>query len=117
MSKESSHKVNEKARNAMLETIIQSLIEKGHEVLKIETNAIAIPFVNELKEESFFRVVVSVPRGSKTDVFCGYALKEEYERKTVEKEEKRKQQEITKQRKIKQDEERRKNRKKIDSAS
>jgi len=84
MSKEKSIKVlRDEKRNEFLNVLTE--LFKDEDVLRIASNAIAIPFVHSNGMEDFYKVVVSIPIGSKDDPFDGYAEAESYALKCEEK--------------------------------
>lgn len=83
-------------------TMLKDLLSQtDEEILVIGDATLCFPTLNENGEEEFVKIVLSVPTGSKDEVFDGYSLKEDYDlkqklnkEKTLKKEElKRKKQE------------------------
>lgn len=102
---------NERVKNDILTDIWCILSENGEDTLRVGSNEIAIPKVNENGTEIFITIKVSVPTGSRDgDAYDGYALAEEYVRKVAEKEQKAKQKAEEKAKKIERD---KKNREKL----
>lgn len=81
--------LNEKIRNAYLEKISTFLKENDEEVLRTNSNEVAIPCVDEEGNEKFVVFVVKVPTGSRDgEEYDGYAVAESYALKLKEKAEK-----------------------------
>ena len=60
--------------------------DDGEEILRINSNAIAFPVVDENGEDEFIEITVKVPLGTKDEAYDGYARQEEYLMKVKEKE-------------------------------
>ena len=84
--------LHEALRNKYLDLFIQFLIERGEEVLRIKSNEIAFPVVDEERNDEFIKVAVSVPTGSRDDgeAFDGFGMAEQYAEKVKADEEKAK---------------------------
>ena len=84
--------LNEALRNKYLDLFIQFLTEQGEDVLRVKSNEIAIPTLDEERNDKFIKVSVSVPTGSRDDgeAFDGYSMAEEYAEKVKADEEKAK---------------------------
>lgn len=84
-----SNKVlNDKLREAYLEIITAALADKEEEVLRVGSNEIAIPCVDEEGNEKFIVMTVKVPTGSRDgDAYDGYSMAEDWQIKCKNKEE------------------------------
>jgi hypothetical protein len=84
--------LDEVLRNKYLDLIVQFLTEQGEDVLRVKSNEIAIPAVDEERNDKFVKIVVSVPTGSRDDgeAFDGYGMAEQYAEKVRADEEKAK---------------------------
>lgn len=95
---------NEKMKVETLAKVMEMLTNNGEEVLRVGSNEIAIPMVNENGTEIFITIKVSIPSGSRDGTaYDGYELADEYVRKLAEKEEKAKAQAEAKAKKIAKD--------------
>lgn len=95
----------EQIREKYLNDIIDFFSSGDDEVLRVKSNEIAMPVVGCEGNEDFIVVTVKVPTGANKGLepYDGYAMAEEYEMKTVEKERKKKELEEKKKRKIEKD--------------
>jgi len=92
--KTSKNTLNEKIRNTYLSRLIKTLSNEGEEVLRTNSNEIALPCVDEEGNEKFVVFVVKVPTGSRDgEEYDGYAVAESYALKVKEKAEKAKKKE------------------------
>ena len=84
--------LHEALRNKYLDLFIQFLTEQGEEVLRIKSNEIAFPVVDEERNDEFIKVAISVPTGSRDDgeAFDGFGMAEQYAEKVKTDEEKAK---------------------------
>ena len=82
---------------------VEKLFDNGEDVLRISSNAIAFPVVDENGEDEFIEITVKVPLGTKDEAYDGYARQEEYFIKVREKEEKAKEKAKVKAEKIERD--------------
>jgi hypothetical protein len=84
--------LHEGIRNKYLALITEFLTEQGEEVLKVKSNEIAIPCLDEEDNEEFIVLTFKVPTGSRDDgeAYDGYAIAEQYAESVVAKEEKAK---------------------------
>lgn len=95
---------NENVKASYLALVSEALTNKEEEVLKVGSNEIAIPVVNENGDDIFVVFKVSVPTGSRDgEAYDGYELAAEYVRKCEEKAEKAKAQAEAKAKKIAKD--------------
>lgn len=96
-------KLREILRREYFQKMVESFEQLGEEVLIIGENTLCIPCLNKEGMEEFVKVVVSVPIGTKTDIFDGYALEEDYKFKLEEKRKKEEKKILEKQKKIEHD--------------
>ena len=84
--------LHEALRNKYLSLITEYLTAQGEEVLKVKSNEIAIPCLDEDGNEEFIVMTFKVPTGSRDDgeAYDGYGMAEQYTKSTAEKEEKAK---------------------------
>ena len=77
--------LHEALRNKYLDLFIQFLTEQGEEVLRIKSNEIAFPVVDEERNDEFIKVAISVPTGSRDDgeAFDGFGMAEQYAEKVA----------------------------------
>lgn len=96
--------LHEGIRSKYMETIINLLTEQGEEVLRTNSNEIAIPTVDEDNNEEFLVLVFKVPTGSRDgDAYDGYSMAEDYAMKVREKAEKAEKAKADKEKKIAKD--------------
>lgn len=87
-------------RRTYLEIIKEALEARGEEVLRTDSNVLAVPCVDENGDEQFCCFTVKVPTGSRDgEAYDGYAMAQEYKMKTAEKLEQAKKAEAEKERK------------------
>jgi hypothetical protein len=87
-----------------METIVNLLTEQGEEVLRTNSNEIAIPTLDEDGNEEFLVLVFKVPTGSRDgDAYDGYSMAEDYAMKVREKAEKAEKAKADKEKKIAKD--------------
>lgn len=94
---------NENKRQEVLQEIMNLLESQGETVLKIKSNEITYPTVDEENNDIWIKIVVSVPRGAKGEEFDGYNENQYYEMKEREKKEKEEQRKKAKEKKIARD--------------
>ena len=84
--------LHEALRNKYLSLITEYLTAQSEEVLKVKSNEIAIPCLDEEGNEEFIVMTFKVPTGSRDDgeAYDGYGMAEQYAKSTAEKEEKAK---------------------------
>ena len=84
--------LHEGIRNKYLALITEHLTAQGEEVLKVKSNEIAIPCLDEEGNEEFIVMTFKVPTGSRDDgeAYDGYGMAEQYAESVAEKEEKAK---------------------------
>lgn len=84
--KQTDAKVNDKARVNFVETLEGAFKAQGSEVLRVASNKLAMPFVNELGNEFFLVLTVSVPKGSRDgEPFDGRAEAKDFAFRLAEK--------------------------------
>lgn len=88
----SKKQLHEGIRNKYLALITEYLTAQGEEVLKVKSNEIAIPCLDEEGNEEFMVISFKVPTGSRDDkeAYDGYAIATQYAEGVAEKEEKAK---------------------------
>lgn len=84
--------LHEGIRNKYLALITDYLTAEGEEVLKVKSNEIAIPCLDEEGNEEFIVMTFKVPTGSRDDgeAYDGYGIAEQYSEKVKADEEKAK---------------------------
>lgn len=84
--------LHEGIRNKYLALITEFLTEQGEEVLKVKSNEIAIPCLDEEGNEEFIVLTFKVPTGSRDDgeAYDGYGVAEQYAEKVKADEERAK---------------------------
>lgn len=94
----------EKLRQQYVQVIIKALEELGEEVLRTNSNEIAIPCVDSEGNDQFCVFTVKIPVGSRDgDAYDGHSMAEEYSMKQTEKERKAKEAAVKKAAKIARD--------------
>ena len=83
--------LNEEIKGRFLDGVSEHLTNAGEEVLRVGSNEIAIPVVDEDGNEKWLVLTFKVPTGSREgDAYDGYSMAEDYAMKQVEKAEKAK---------------------------
>ena len=84
--------LHEEIRNRYLALISEYLTAQGEEILRVKSNEIAIPCLDEDGTEEFIVMTFKVPTGSRDDgeAYDGYGMAEQYAESVAEKEEKAK---------------------------
>ena len=84
--------LHEEIRNRYLALISEHLTAQGEEILRVKSNEIAIPCLDEEGNEEFIVMTFKVPTGSRDDgeAYDGYGMAEQYAESVVAKEEKAK---------------------------
>lgn len=115
---EISRKVlREKVRENYLSTLIQFFTEKEEDVLRVASNEIAFPVIDEQGNEDFLVITLKVPTGSRDgDPYDGYSMAEAYQMKISEKAEKAKKSAELKKKKIERDKKYREEKEKMKGA-
>jgi hypothetical protein len=80
--------LHEGIRNKYLALITDYLTAEGEEVLKVKSNEIAIPCLDEEGNEEFIVLTFKVPTGSRDDgeAYDGYGIAEKYAEDVADKE-------------------------------
>lgn len=102
-----TNKQKEAAREAIYDKIIELFAEDGEDIARAskgttDTTVLNMPVVID-GEEAWFVITVSIPKGSKTEPYDGYALRESLEMHKAEKAVKAKKREEEKAKKIARD--------------
>ena len=97
--------LHENLRNKFLALIAEYLTEQGEEILRVKSNEIAIPCLDEEGNEEFMVLTFKVPTGSRDDgeAYDGYGMAQQYAESVVEKAEKAEKAKAEKERKIARD--------------
>ena len=84
--------LHEGIRNKYLALITDYLTAQGEEVLKVKSNEIAVPCLDEEGNEEFIVLTFKVPTGSRDDgeAYDGYGVAEQYAESVTAQEEKAK---------------------------
>ena len=83
--------LNDEIKVRFLDGVAEHLTQVGEEVLRVGSNEIALPVVDEDGNEKWLVVTFKVPTGSRDgDAYDGYSMAEDYKMKQVEKAEKAK---------------------------
>ena len=84
--------LHEAIRNKYLALITEYLTEQGEEVLKVKSNEIALPCVDEEGNDEFIVMTFKVPTGSRDDgeAYDGYGMATQYAENLADKEAKAK---------------------------
>ena len=83
--------LNEEIKIRFLEGVSEHLEQVGEEVLRVGSNEIALPVVDEDGNEKWLVLTFKVPTGSRDgDAYDGYSMAEDYQMKQSEKEAKAK---------------------------
>ena len=83
--------LNDEIKVRFLDGVAEHLTNVGEEVLRVGSNEIALPVVDEDGNEKWLVLTFKVPTGSRDgDAYDGYSMAEDYAMKQVEKAEKAK---------------------------
>lgn len=83
--------LNDEIKVRFLDGVAEHLSNVGEEVLRVGSNEIALPVLDEDGNEKWLVVTFKVPTGSRDgDVYDGYSMAEDYKMKLEEKAEKEK---------------------------
>ena len=83
--------LNEEIKVRFLDGVAEHLTQVGEEVLRVGSNEIALPVVDEDGNEKWLVLTFKVPTGSRDgDAYDGYSMAEDYKMKLEEKAEKEK---------------------------
>ena len=78
--------LNEEIKARFLEGVSEHLTNVGEEVLRVSSNEIALPVVDDEGNEKWLVLVFKVPTGSRDgDAYDGYSMAEDYQMKQAEK--------------------------------
>lgn len=78
--------LNEEIKVRFLEGVSEHLTNAGEEVLRVGSNEIALPVVDEDGNEKWLVLTFKVPTGSRDgDAYDGYSMAEDYQMKQAEK--------------------------------
>ena len=81
--------LNEEIKGRFLDGVAEHLSNAGEEVLRVGSNEIALPVLDEDGNEKWLVLTFKVPTGSRDgDAYDGYAMAEDYAMKLKEKAEK-----------------------------
>lgn len=112
---EKINKTQTQMNNEIRENYIKELktfyYNKDETVLQTKSNIIAIPTLDELDNEIWIEIKVSIPRGSKGEEYDGYMQAYEFEEKEKERLLKEKEKEEKKKKQIEQNKKRKENEK------
>ena len=79
--------LNEEIKIRFLEGVSEHLSDVGEEVLRVGSNEIALPVVDEDGNEKWLVLTFKVPTGSRDgDAYDGYSMAEDYKMKCEKKE-------------------------------
>ncbi len=83
--------LNEEIKVRFLDGVAEHLTQVGEEVLRVGSNEIALPVLDEEGNEKWLVLTFKVPTGSRDgDAYDGYAMAEDYKMKCEDKERKAK---------------------------
>jgi hypothetical protein len=83
--------LNEEIKGRFLDGVSEHLTNAGEEVLRVGSNEIALPVVDEDGNEKWLVLTFKVPTGSRDgDAYDGYSMAEDYKMKCEDKERKAK---------------------------
>ena len=101
----SKKQLHETLRQRFLTLVNEYLINEGEEILRIKSNEIAIPTLDEEGNEEFVVITFKVPVGSRDDgeAYDGYSLSQIYVEQCLKREEDRRLNEERKAKKIARD--------------
>ena len=104
-----SNKVlNDKLREQYLSIVSDALLAKDEQVLRVGSNELALPCLDEEGNEKFIVVTIKVPTGSRDgDAYDGYSMAEDWEIKCRSKAEAAKKKAEEKAKKIEKDKKKR----------
>ena len=101
----SKKQLHEGIRTKFMVMLTKFLEEQGEEVLRVKSNEVAIPTLDEEGNEEFLVLTFKVPTGSRDDgeAYDGYGVAEQYAESVADKEAKAKAEAEKKARKIERD--------------
>lgn len=86
MAKLTRKQLDEAIKLRFLEGVAEHLENCGEEVLRVGSNEIALPVVDEEGNEKWMVLIFKVPTGSRDgDAYDGYSMAEDYQMKQAEK--------------------------------
>ena len=89
MAKLTRKQLDDEIKVRFLEGVAEHLSNVGEEVLRVGSNEIALPVLDEDGNEKWLVLVFKVPTGSRDgDPYDGYSMAEDYQMKLTEKAEK-----------------------------
>ncbi len=96
--------LHEKLRKQFIEKINKFLTESGEEVLVTASNELCVPCIDDEGNDEYLVIVFKVPTGDREGTaYDGYAMADDYARKSTEKAEKAEKAKALKQAKIERD--------------
>ena len=108
--------LRENLKMRYLQKLIDFLNSNGEQVLRVGSNEIAFPVIDEEGNEDFITLKIVIPIGSRDgDIYDGYSMAEQYSLNEKKKAETAKEKEKNKAKKIVKDEKRRESEKKMKS--
>lgn len=100
----SNKALNDKLREDYLAILSKYFTEQGEQVLRTNSNEIALPCVDSEQNEKFIVLTVKVPTGSRDgDPYDGYSMAEDYEMKCSQKKETAEKKAVEKKKKMERD--------------
>lgn len=91
MAKLTRKQLDEEIKLRFLEGVAEHLTDVGEEVLRVGSNEIALPVVDNENNERWLVLTFKVPTGSRDgEAYDGYSMAEDYKMKLEEKAEKEK---------------------------
>ena len=91
MAKLTRKQLDEEIKLRFLEGVVDHLTDVGEEVLRVGSNEIALPVVDNENNERWLVLTFKVPTGSRDgEAYDGYSMAEDYKMKLEEKAEKEK---------------------------
>jgi hypothetical protein len=87
MAKMNRKQLDEAIKMRFLEGVSEHLENCGEEVLRVKSNEIALPVVDDEGEERWLVLTFKVPTGERTtgEAYDGYSMAEDYQMKLAEK--------------------------------
>lgn len=86
MAKKTAKELNEEIKVRFLDGVSEHLENAGEEVLRVGSNEIALPVVDNEGNEKWLVLTFKVPTGSRDgDAYDGYSMAEDYQMKQAEK--------------------------------
>jgi hypothetical protein len=99
--KKSQKQIDTEVKNRYLPYLIKTFEDLELEVLRIKDHTIAVPVLDENGDESWLKITLVVPSGSRDgEAFDGYSLQQEYEINQKKKKENAEKAKISKQKKF-----------------